>query len=458
MTPTHAYQPATHRPIPRRSPRIAAACLGIALLFTSCATAEGQVADSGTASIGAISAEVLSTNGAVVTTSTGAVVALFDSSVVHDIEISFDQDAYDEMIEIFTTTSEKEWIEVTITADGTTFNDAGLRLKGNSSLFGLTAETAENPEDLPWLIRLDKYVDDQTYQGISDLVIRSTSSETAMNEAVAQDLLALTGLANQDAIATTFTINGGETELRLAMEHPDDEWDDANFDSDGLLYKADSTGDYSYRGDDPDAYDDVFNQKAGDDDLEPLTDFLDFINNSDDSTFGTELDEQLDVDAFATYLAFQYLVGNADDINGRGNNSYLHYDTEADIFTVVNWDLNLAFGQANVGHTDGGAAGATGGRPARPEGVDVGGAPGGAAGPGDQSNVLVDRFLANDEFAALYDAEVVELTEVLFDSGAFEDTVAIWSQVLVQGASDIVGAATVQAEADSLLSNVVPTL
>jgi len=96
----------------------------------------------------------------------------------------------------------------------------------------------------------------------------------------------------------------------------------------------------------------------------------------------------------------------------------------------------------------------TGERPARPEGVDVGG----AAGPGDQSNVLVNRFLANDEFAALYDAAVVELTEELFDSGAFEDTVASWSQVLVQGASDIVDAATIQAEADVLLSYVVPTL
>jgi spore coat protein CotH len=70
----------------------------------------------------------------------------------------------------------------------------------------------------------------------------------------------------------------------------------------------------------------------------------------------------------------------------------------------------------------------------------------------------VNRFLANDEFAALYDAAVVELTEELFDSGAFEDTVASWSQVLVQGASDIVDAATIQAEADVLLSYVVPTL
>lgn len=447
----------------RRTPRLAAACLSAALLFTSCAVAEGAT----TAVVdGEIAASIdgISATNAITAVSATSDLALFDSSVVHDIDVSFDQDAYDEMIEIFTTTSEKEWIEATVTIDGTTFVEAGIRLKGNSSLFGLTTATSGNPEDLPWLIRLDKYVDDQAYQGLTDIVIRSTSSETAMNEAVAQDLLAAAGLANQDPIATTFTVNGGETELRLAIEHPDDVWDDANFDNDdGLLYKADSTGDYSYRGDDPDSYDDIFNQKAGDDDLEPLIEFLDFINNTDDATFADQLDEQLDIEAFATYLAFQDLVSNADDINGRGNNSYLHYDEEADMFTVVNWDLNLAFGQANV--TGGTVGGNTAGqRQARPDGAALGGAAlggaavGGAGGPGDQPNVLVDRFLANDDFAALYDAAVNDLTESLFDSGLFDTTVERWAEVLVQGASDVVDSTTILAEASVLLNYTVPTL
>ena len=101
----------------------------------------------------------------------------------------------------------------------------------------------------------------------------------------------MTGLASQDPIATAFTVNGGETELRLAVENPDEEWYEDNFtDEEGLLYKADSEGDYSYRGDDAEAYTDVFDQKVGDDDMEPLIDFLEFINNADDTTFATELE------------------------------------------------------------------------------------------------------------------------------------------------------------------------
>ena len=166
------------------------------------------------------------------------------------------------MISEYAASSDKTWIEATVTIDGDTYENVGLRLKGNSSLFGLNAETAQNPEDLPWLIRLDKFEDDQDHDGWYDIVIRSNSTETAMNEAVAVELLGEAGLATEQAIATTLQINGGDTELRLAMQNPDEVWEDANFDTDmAALYKAESTGDYTYRGDDPDSYDDVFDQE-----------------------------------------------------------------------------------------------------------------------------------------------------------------------------------------------------
>ncbi len=379
-------------------------------------------------------------------------IALFDSSSVHDIEVSFDDDDYDEMIETFSETGEKDWVEATVVVDGVTYENAGIRLKGNSSLFSVTPETSGSPEDLPWLIRLDKYIDGQTHQGYGDIVIRSNSTETALNEAIAQEMLELSGLASQQAIATSFTVNGGDTELRLALEHPDEVWDDANFGDDGLLYKADSEGDYSYRGDDPDSYDDVFNQKSGDDDLEPLIEFLDFINNSDDATFAAELDEYLDTDAFATYLAYQDLIGNADDINGRGNNSYLHYDPDSDRMTVVNWDLNLAFDTANVGGGPGGPGGNGGGERPLPGAVDGDAAarPEGAVGPGDQSNVLVDRFLADETFSQLYDEQTAELTELLYSSGALDDALSSWVNVLTTQAGDLVDVATIESDAAAI--------
>ncbi|MGB3685882.1 MAG: CotH kinase family protein [Ornithinimicrobium sp.] len=421
------------------------------LLFTACASSSDVEAVEGSNT-----SSSLSDSDAADVVSASSEDDLFDSSLMHTISVDFDQADYDAMIETFTDTGDKDWISATVTLDGTTFEDVGLRLKGNSSLFSLNAETSGNPEDLPWLIRLNKFVDGEDHQDYEDIVIRSNSTETAMNEAVAQELLADTGLAAQSPIATAFTVNGGETELRLAVENPDEEWYEDNFaDEDGLLYKADSEGDYSYRGEDAEAYTDVFDQEVGEDDMQPLIDFLDFINNSDDATFDAELGDRLDVDAFATYLAFQDLIGNGDDIDGRGNNSYLQYDTTTEQFTVVSWDLNLAFDTANVG---GGGAGAGRGGGERPVGAGVDaqageqGAGGGVGGPGNVSNVLVDRFMADADFAALYEAKTAELTEQLYASGTADEVIANWSDLLTNDAGTLVSEETVSTEAAALVT------
>ena len=60
-----------------------------------------------------------------------------------------------------------------------------------------------------------------------------------------------------------------------------------------MLYKAESTGNWSYRGTDAALYDEVFDQEThtDDEDLSPLIEFLDFLNNSDEATFARELPE-----------------------------------------------------------------------------------------------------------------------------------------------------------------------
>lgn len=417
---------------------------------------------------------------------------LFDSTSVHSISVEFDDADYQNALDSYAATGDKDWIEATITIDGQTFEQAGIRLKGNSSLRGTvdttgttetgTAEgggaqapgggnagdaTSEDPETMPWLIRLDKYVDGQNFDGVSDLVVRSNTSESSLNEAVALELLDLAGLASQDAISVRFSVNGSDEDLRLIIELPDDEWMDDNFDSSGALYKAKSSGDYSYRGDDAESYDDIFDQKAGDDnaDLTPLIDFLEFINDSSDEEFAANLDQWLDVDSFATYLAMQDIINNFDDIDGPGNNSYLYYDTELELFTVVAWDHNLAFGSGPGG--GGGGFGGAGGFAAgeRPEGFERPGQgfpadgelPEGFAGAGGGglggSNTLVERFLASDALAEVKAQKVAALTEELVTSGVAADVVAAWSDMLTEHASDLISAEVVESEAAQILAD-----
>jgi spore coat protein CotH len=318
----------------------------------------------------------------------------------------------------------------------------GIKLKGNSTLRNV--KTTSDPATLPWLIRLDKYVDGQSLDGSTEFVVRGNTSQTSLNEAVALAMLAETGLASEEYAYAEVSVNGSGEQLRLVVENPSDEFMERTL-GDGYLYKAEAGGDYPYRGDAAEDYADVFDQEAGDDDIAPLADFLKFINDSDDATFAAELGDHLDVDAFATYLAFQDLVGNNDDIDGPGNNSYLYFDPASQMMTVVNWDLNLALGGMN---------GMGGGRP---DAGDGGGGPrqGGAGKGGGQrpgggrgGNILSERFLANDDFKALYETKVTELRERLIASGDATDSLNALTQLLLDHSS--VDDATITKESDAI--------
>jgi spore coat protein CotH len=428
----------------------------------------------------------------VTSTSTGSAGGtFFDSSQVHEISVAFTSEDYDAMIQTYKSSGEKDWIKATVTIDGVTYHEVGMRLKGNSSIMGLRNGggqgargpggnvSADSPQTLPWLIRLDKYVDGQNYSGLTDLVVRSNTSSTSLNEAVALQLLDLAGLASLEDVACRFSVNGGDEVVRLVTQLPDDEWMAETFASTGALYKAESSGDYSYRGDDPDSYTDVFDQEAGDDnaDLTPLIEFLDFINNSDDASFAAELPTRLDVDAFATYLAMEELLGNFDDIDGPGNNSYLYYDPSTTMFTVVPWDHNLAFGVMNgrraadavpaIQTEQSGQAGVSTGTatgdasapatPATPNAPATQGGNGRQPGQGmmahGKSNILVTRFHANTEFQAIYEEKLADLKSSLFQSGDAQQVLDTWVGVLKAQASDLLDSATIDQEAAQIAAS-----
>jgi spore coat protein CotH len=96
----------------------------------------------------------------------------------------------------------------------------------------------------------------------------------------------------------------------------------SHFSSDGLLYKAEATGDHTYRGDDPTSYVEVFELEAGG-------------TKDDAAAFTAELPQRIDFDQFVTYLAMMDLIENADDIDGPGNNSYLYLAPETEQVTIV---------------------------------------------------------------------------------------------------------------------------
>lgn len=376
---------------------------------------------------------------------------VYESGVLHDFSVKLDDDEFTAMVETFIETEEKDWIHADVTIDGRTFLDAGMRLKGNSSLH--LVKTDSDPAELPWLISLDKFAQGQSHEGYTDFVVRSSSTSTGLNEALALDLLAETGLASQKSIATSFSVNGGTPRLRLVVQSLDDLWDAENFRNEGILYKAESGGDYSYRGDDPASYTDIFDQETDKDEenLEPLIGFLKFLNESSDAEFREELDDHLEVQSFATYLAFEDLINNFDDIEGLGNNSYLRYDEKTGRMTIVAWDHNLAFAAPGF------MGKSSPEKPARGDGP-VGGdpvqgePPEGGTASGPAYNVLASRFQSEPLFVRRYERAVTRLKKSLYDNGLAAKLLQARADLLTTKGGQLVDADTVATEAKTIQS------
>lgn len=434
---------------------------------------------------------------------------LFDGKS-HSIEITFDQSEYEDMMSTFQDEGEKEYIKADLTIDGTLIEDVGLRLKGNSTLMSLRGDSGmpggggddapempdgqgggqqqgqaeqggggmgmvqlseDSPEELPWLVSFDEYEEGRAYQGHTEIALRpaASGSDTALNEALALSLTAKSGQTTQDYSFTSVSVNGGDSAARLVLDAPDAQWADDY--GNGVLYKGRADGSFDYLGEDPTDYEDAFKQinAEGSYDMQPVMDLLDFVNNSDDEEFAEELDEHVDVESFATYLATQELLSNSDAMDGPGNNYYLWYDADAEKFTVLSWDLNMALsGMGGMGGMPGGDDTGDGGRQMPPGGEgmpdggaggDEGGGPGGAqdggpagaSGDGDDdkgggmrgSGVLKERFLDNEDFHQLYEKAYSQLYSTLIEDGSANTTLdQIAKQAAAAGDEDTDSAVT----------------
>ncbi len=70
--------------------------------------------------------------------------------------------------------------------------------------------------------------------------------------------------------------------------------------------------------------------------------FLEVLNKTPDETFAEEIEIVLDVDQVLRYLAVSVMLVHLDNYIGMGHNYYLYENNGR--FTILPWDLNMAFG------------------------------------------------------------------------------------------------------------------
>ncbi|OBG80259.1 spore coat protein CotH [Mycobacterium sp. E802] len=379
-------------------------------------------------------------------------VDLFDSSVGHTLTINLTDAEYNDMLSAYVKDGAKKWVNADFTIDGTTISDVAVRLKGNSTLMGLRGDghmapemrdgagpppddefmktmkymqaSADDPTSLPLLISFNENAEGRGYQGMTELSVRPGTP--VLNESLALSLTAATGQPTQRYAYATYTFNG-KTTTRLLLEHPDETYGNTLFDSDGYLYKADASSRLEFSGTDQSRYADQFKQinSVDNGNLQPIINFLQWLDRADQEEFDVHLGDWVDVDSLARYLATQNLLANGDDMGGPGQNYYLWYDLGTKKISVISWDLNLAMmGEPDVRpdekvqmklpeHPEDGPPGGQG-----PPGMGPG--PGGDGnGPKQMlgGNQLKDRFRDSKAWAQTYDDAYWALYDQMYADG-----------------------------------------
>ena len=161
---------------------------------------------------------------------------LFDTSSVIEVDIDISEDNWAALLENATA---EEYYDCDVTVNGTTYEHVGLRAKGNTSLSMVASSDSDR---YSFKIKFDEYVDGQSCDGLSKLVLNNNYSDaTMMKEALCYDMFAFLGADASLYNYAKVSVNGEYRGVYLALEPVEESFAIRNYGTGyGQLYKPDS--------------------------------------------------------------------------------------------------------------------------------------------------------------------------------------------------------------------------
>lgn len=160
---------------------------------------------------------------------------LFNGNVIN-IDITCDESDWQEML---SNAQSKPYISVDMNINGETFENVGIKPKGNSSL---TQVVSSDSDRYSFKIKFDKYNKEQTCYGLDKLTLNSNYSDnTLMKEYISYDMMREMGVECPLVSYAKITVNGEYWGLYLALEAYDHSFLERNYGTtDGNLYNVKS--------------------------------------------------------------------------------------------------------------------------------------------------------------------------------------------------------------------------
>lgn len=271
---------------------------------------------------------------------------IFQEDTVNEINIEIDEADWQDMLE---NPLEEEYHKANVTINGETVGNVAIRTKGNTSL---TSVANSDSDRYSFKLDFDYYDNNGNYYGLKKLCLNNNYSDnSSMREYISYKIMGEMGLDVPECAYSHITVNGEEWGLYLAVEPVDEVFLAEHFaDATGDLYKPEGKGgtgaDLVYNGDDISAYTGL-NLKTN-------------LNSSDGKEIlalmqaledGEGLEEVLDVEKALKYIAANVALANFDSYLGNTTHNFYLYE-ENGRFTIIPWDMNLAFGGFGGGEVD----------------------------------------------------------------------------------------------------------
>jgi len=303
-----------------------------------------------------------------------------------------------------------EYVPGTLKFTDETYENVGIRYRGNSSFYGVP------PPKKPFKVDFNLYVSGQHFHGVKKLnFANSLWDPSMMREVLGYDTFAAAGCpASRNSHVKLYVSVPGIYERELfgvyiAIEQVDKVYLTDRFSNNGgNLYKAAMWGaDLKWLGGETAPYRECYEKKSNEvlDDWSDLIHFIDVLNNTDSASFKTEIEKVFNVDGCLSYLAANTALSNLDSVAGRNCNFYLYNNPATGKFEFIPWDLNEVFGNHTFPRDNGLTADEM-------LTLDIYK----PVSPGE--HVLIERILAVPEYMDVYLAKLRALVEGYFSESS----------------------------------------
>lgn len=261
----------------------------------------------------------------------------YDINTVNTISITFTESNWDELLDDLYAAGDEERLVGTAVINGISYEDVGIRYKGNSSY---QSQWIKNPLN----IKLDYLIEDQNFDGYGTLKLANVYKDPSFVREVLSYEIAGKYMPVSQANFIDVYINEIHIGLYTSVQDVDKFFLKNHFGSkNNPCFKGEvdnifqSGNVWGYIDGSEESYYDYYEIES-DDGWDELIEFFYVFNNST-----SQVEEILNVDRLLWMLAFDILTVNLDSPINIGHNFYLYQDG-AGRFNPILWDLNENFG------------------------------------------------------------------------------------------------------------------